>query len=168
VILVSAGSSGVMFARLLAAMDEMAPRLGEPVLLQSGRETRFEARNAPCFDYVTFGTMQRLVSECRVLVGQASVGAVLMTRRFGKPLVLLPRDHTLGELVDDHQFQTARSIEGRSRMIEVVYDVAHLEAAVRRAQAKADAHLTYEPDPERDRLLAALRAALEGPGGPTA
>jgi len=55
----------------------------------------------------------------------------------------------------------ARGDVHRSRLIEVVYDVAHLEAAIRRAQAKADAGLGYEPDPERDRLLAAIRAVVE-------
>jgi len=74
----------------------------------------------------------------------------------------VPRDPVLNETFNDHQFQMARAMEGRSRMIEMVYDVADLETAVRRAQAKADQGLTYEPFPERERLLRALRAAVAG------
>ncbi len=38
-IFVTVGSSLQPFTRLLNAIDEMAPRLGEPVVMQSGRET---------------------------------------------------------------------------------------------------------------------------------
>jgi len=161
VILVTVGSEIRPFTRLLAAMDEMAPRLGEPVIMQCGRQP-YTGRNTHCLGYLTFGRMQRLVARCRAIVGQGSTGAVLMARRYGKPLVLVPRDPALGETFDDHQLQTAHAVKHRSRMMEVVYDIADLEAAVRRAQAKADAGLTYEPDPEREHLLAAIRAAVEG------
>lgn len=163
-ILVTVGSSAAPFARLLAAMDGLAPRLGEPVVMQCGRRP-YPGRYARSVGYVAFGAMEELLCRCRALVGHASTGAVLMARRHGKPLVLVARDPALGETFDDHQFQTARSLEGRSRMVEVVYDIGGLEAAVRRAQAKADQGLTWEPQPERERLLAAIRAAVEGPGG---
>jgi UDP-N-acetylglucosamine transferase subunit ALG13 len=160
-IFVTVGSAVEPFSRLLEAMDDMAPRLGEPVVMQCGRRP-YPGKHTRCFGYITFGRMQQLVRACRALVGHAATGPVLMARRCAKPLVIVPRDPAHNELFDDHQLQTARTTDGRSRMIEVVYDVADLEAAVRRAQAKADRGPTYEPDPERERLLAALRAAAEG------
>ena len=160
-ILVTVGSAPQPFTRLLAAMDEMAPRLGEPVALQSAW-SGFEGRHAQCFSYVTYGRMHRLIRQCRVLIGHGSTGPILMARQYGKPLVLFPRDPAYNETFNDHQLQMARATEGRSRMVEVVYDVANLEAAVRRAQAKADHGLTYEPNREQEELLAAIRAAVEG------
>lgn len=165
-IFVMSGSASHQFIRLLEVMDEMAPRLGEPVIMQCGRQT-YPGRHTECFGYSTFMHVHSLLRECRVLVGQGSAGAVLMSRQYGKPLVLVPRDHKRGEILDQHQLETARSVEGTSRMIEVVTDVAGLEAAVRRAQAKADAGLTYESSSERERLLTALRAAVEGREMPT-
>lgn len=160
-IFVMVGSAHQPFERLLTAMDELAPRLDEPVIMQTGF-SGFHGRHTTCVGYITFGTVRRHVRDASLIVGQASTGVVLMVRHFGKPLVLFPRDPARDEILDDHQLQTARSLEGRSRMIEVVYDVADLEAAVRRAQAKADHGPTYEPDPERERLLAAVRVAAEG------
>lgn len=160
-ILVTVGSAEQPFTRLLHAMDELAPRLGERVVMQSGR-TPYDGRHTECLGYVSFERMHELAEACRVLIGHASTGAVLIARRYGKPLVLVPRDPARNETFDDHQFQMARAMEGRGHMIEVVYDVADLETAVRRAQAKADQGLTYEPFPERERLLRALRAAVEG------
>jgi UDP-N-acetylglucosamine transferase subunit ALG13 len=160
-ILVTVGSEVRPFTRLMAAMDEMAPRLGEPVVMQCGREP-YPGRNTECLGYVTFGRMQQLVSACRVIVGHGSTGPPLMAHRFGKPLIVVPRDPALNETFNDHQFQTARALDHRSLMVEIVCDIAGLEAAVRRAQAKADQGLTYEADPERERLVAAIRAAAEG------
>ena len=160
-ILVTVGSALEPFTRLLAAMDEMAPRLGEPVVMQSGL-TPYPGRHTDCLGYVCFDRMHELVGLCRVLIGHGSTGPALMARLYGKPLIVVPRDPVLNETFNDHQFQMARAMEGRSRMIEMVYNVADLETAVRRAQAKADQGLTYEPFPERERLLRAIRAAVEG------
>lgn len=161
-ILVTVGSAEQPFTRLLAAMDDMAPRLGEPVIMQAGY-CGHRGRNTECVGYVTFNRLHQLVSECRVLIGHGSTGPVLMARRYGKPLIMVPRLPEFGETGDAHPLQAAQAVESRhSLMTEVVYDIANLEAAVRRAQAKADAHLAYEPNPDRERLLAALRAVIEG------
>jgi UDP-N-acetylglucosamine transferase subunit ALG13 len=160
-IFVTVGSAQQAFTRLLDAMDDLAPSLGEPVVMQTGF-SGYQGRHSTCEGYITFGKVHGYVRESTLVVGQGSTGAVLMSRQYGKPLVVMPRDSARNEIFDDHQLQTARSLEGRSRMVEVVYEVADLEAAIRRAQAKAREGLTYEPDPDRDRLLAAIRAAVEG------
>jgi UDP-N-acetylglucosamine transferase subunit ALG13 len=160
-IFVTVGSAHQTFTRLLDAIDALAPRLGEPVVMQTGF-SGYQGRNTKCEGYITFGKVHGYIRESMLVVGQASTGAVLMSRQYGKPLIVVPRDCARNEILDDHQLQTARSLEGRSRMIEVVYEVENLEAAIRRAQAKVREGLTYEPDPERDRLLAAIVAAVEG------
>ena len=160
-IFVTVGSAQQAFTRLLDAMDSLAPRLGEPVVMQTGF-SGYQGRHTKCEGYITFGKVHGYIRESTLVVGQGSTGAVLMARQYGKPLIVVPRDGARNEIFDDHQLQTARSLEGRSRMVEVVYEVEGLEAAIRRAQAKAREGLTYEPDPERERLLAAIRAAVEG------
>jgi len=160
-IFLTVGSAHQAFTRLLDAMDALAPSLGEPVIMQTGF-SGYQGRHTTCEGYITFGKVHAYVRESTLVVGQASTGAVLMSRQYGKPLIVVPRDGARNEILDDHQYQTARSIEGRSRMVEVVYEVGGLEAAIRRAQAKAREGLTYEADPERDRLLAAIRAAVHG------
>ena len=160
-IFVPVGSAHQPFTRLLDAMDALAPGLGEPVVMQAGF-SGYQGRNTQCEGYITFGRVHNYMREATLVVGQASTGAVLMSRQYGKPLIVVPRDAVRNESIDDHQFQTVRSLDGRSRMVEVVYEVENLEAAIRRAQAKAREGMTYEADPERDRLLAAIRAAVEG------
>jgi len=155
------GSSVDAFDRLVGTMDALAPSLGEDVVIQCGRYP-YPGRHARCLGYLAFDEVQVLVQQCRLMIGHGSTGPVLMARRYGKPLVIVPRDPAFHESFNDHQLQLAKAMEGRSRMVEVVYDIKDLEAAVRRAQAKADQGLTYEPFPERERLLRALRATVEG------
>lgn len=166
-IFVTVGSALEPFTRLFEAMDDMAPRLGEEVLMQVGF-CGWRGRNVRCTDYATFGRIHDLVGQCSVLIGHGSTGPVLMARRHGKPVIMVPRLAEFGETADAHPLEAARFVERRgSRMTEVIYDVADLEAAVRRAQQKARDGLTYEPYPERERLLAAIRAAVEGREIPT-
>jgi UDP-N-acetylglucosamine transferase subunit ALG13 len=161
-IFVTIGSAQEPFTRLMDAMDSLAPRLGEPVVMQTGF-SGYQGRNTKCEGYITFGKMHAYIRESTLLVGHGSTGPVLMARRYGKPLVMVPRRPEFGETADAHPLEAARALEAKgSRMVEVVHDIADLEAALRRAQAKAREGLAYEPDPDRDRLLAAIRAAVEG------
>jgi len=73
-ILVTVGSAEQPFTRLLRAMDELAPRLGEPVVIQSGR-TPYPGRHTDCLGYVSFDRMHELVGLCRVLIGRGPTGA---------------------------------------------------------------------------------------------
>jgi len=160
-ILVTVGSSERPFNRLLAAVDAVAPRLGEPVVMQSGL-VPFPGRHTQCVGLLAFSEMEVLCRKARVMVGHASIGVVIVARRFGQPLVLVPRDPARGEVFNDHQLQFARAVQNTSPMIEVLDDVVGLEDAIRRAQEKADGHAAYGPDLEHERLLAAIRAAVEG------
>jgi UDP-N-acetylglucosamine transferase subunit ALG13 len=160
-ILVTVGSAEQPYTRLLAAMDVSADRLGEPVVMQCGQKP-YPGRHTQCLGYLTFGQFHRLARDSRLIIGHASMGPVLVARRYGKPFIVVPRDPAFQETFNDHQFQTARALEGTSRMIEVVFDIAGLEAAIRRAQAKADQGETYEPHLRREPLIAAIRAAAEG------
>jgi len=161
-IFVTIGSALEPFSRLLDAMDEMAPRLGEEVVMQCGRRS-YPGKNTRCFGYITFGQLQQFVRECGGLIGHGSTGPVLMAYRYQKPLIMVPRRHEFGETADAHPLEAARFVERRaSRMTEVIHDVADLEAAVRRAQQKPREGWIYECRPERERLLAAIRTAVEG------
>jgi len=42
------------------------------------------------------------------VISHAGIGTIASAMREGKPLLVLPRDPALGELVDDHQIKTAR------------------------------------------------------------
>jgi UDP-N-acetylglucosamine transferase subunit ALG13 len=56
--------------------------------------------------------MERLTTEAALVISHAGMGSILTARRLRKPIVIVPRQHRLNEHRNDHQIDTARSLEG--------------------------------------------------------
>lgn len=112
------------FPRLIDAMDEVAAGLSEPVIAQTGQTgtawTHLEAHaTLPPARFDEFFTNARLI------VAHAGIGTILSAKRWGRPLVIVPRRHDLGEHRNDHQLATARQVEAIDG-IYVAWDLADL------------------------------------------
>lgn len=102
------------FPRLINALATLAPELDEEIVAQTGQAAR-----APDPETWSTLTVRRTMSPAefeatfaaaRVVVAHAGVGTILSAKRLSRPLVILPRRHTLGEHRNDHQFATARQV----------------------------------------------------------
>lgn len=103
------------FPRLIDALDRLAPRLSEPVIAQTGPVVGCAATLWPALETrakLAPAEFDALFAEARLIVGHAGIGTILSARRHGKPLVVVPRRHALGEHRNDHQIATARQITG--------------------------------------------------------
>jgi UDP-N-acetylglucosamine transferase subunit ALG13 len=123
VIFVTIGTQ-LPFTRLVSAMDSLAVELGEPVVAQIGPD----AGNYPHLeiaDHMTPARFEETFRAARAVVAHAGIGTILSAKRLGKPLILMPRRHALGEHRNDHQLATARCIEGRPGLY-VAWEVADL------------------------------------------
>ena len=111
-ILVTTGTQ-LPFPRLVAAMDRLAPRLDERVVAQVGPDAGAYA-NLETHARLDPETFEALFKEARLIVAHAGIGTVLAACRHEKPLVLMPRRHSLGEHRNDHQLATAEALRGRT------------------------------------------------------
>ena len=83
--------------------------------------------------------------EADVVIAHAGTGTALTSLRMGKRPILVPRDSSHGQHIDDHQFQTAKLLDNmelaHSRRVEDLTQQDLLEAAaykvVRLDQPKA-------------------------------
>ena len=98
------------FPRLIEALDVLAPQLGEEVFAQIGPDTG-DYPNLKTQANVTPDEFEQRFTGARLVIGHAGVGTILSAKRFGKPLVLMPRRHALGEHRNDHQLATAKAVE---------------------------------------------------------
>ncbi len=116
------------FDRLIAAMDALAPTLGQPVIAQVGkgayRPAHMEARIS-----IAPAEFEALVAQASLIVSHAGIGTVLTAARLEKPIVLVPRRAGLGEHRNDHQLATVRQLAGRPGIV-VAEDEAALPAAI--------------------------------------
>jgi UDP-N-acetylglucosamine transferase subunit ALG13 len=156
VILVTTGTQ-LPFPRLVAAMDRLAPALDEPVIAQVGPDpTPYPGLDTrPTLSATEFNT---LFAEARLIVAHAGIGTVLSARRHGKPLILMPRRHGLGEHRNDHQVATAEAL-GALPGLYVARDEDALEDLVRRHDLQA---MQDTPGPGTTMLTGFVRRWLAG------
>ena len=129
-IFVSVGTM-MPFDRLIRAADAWAAAHPEtPVLAQIGRgsyepvHARF-VRLMPPADYA------RTVAEAQLFVAHAGMGSIITAIQSGKPLLMLPRQRSLGEHNTDHQLATVVNVGNRPGLHHVDDD-AELGPAIDR------------------------------------
>jgi beta-1,4-N-acetylglucosaminyltransferase len=122
------------FERLVKEIDRIAGELDEKVVMQIG-STDYEPKNCEYFRFVPRKDIEEFYDGARVIVCHAGGGSILTALQHDKPLVLVPRIKSYGEVFDDHQLEIARQME--SRGATVVYDISNLKPAIDKANAGA-------------------------------
>jgi UDP-N-acetylglucosamine transferase subunit ALG13 len=153
VIFVTVGTHPQPFTRLMRALGPLAA-LDELVVQHGSAPPPPEAAVAERF--LSAAEVVRRAEEARVMVMHAGVGSFLVAWRAGHVPVVVPRLHSLGEHVDDHQAEISRALAAEGHVIPV-WDIADLEAAVRAAPPRV-APRTASPLA----IQQAVRQALDG------
>jgi UDP-N-acetylglucosamine transferase subunit ALG13 len=135
VILVTTGTQ-LPFPRLCQAADQLAATVGETVIVQTG-EANVTLAHATAVASLDPQDFDRTAAEARLIIAHAGIGSILDAARFGKPLIIVPRRHALGEHRNDHQMATARRLAGRVDGLQVAWDLADLAALVGQADTPA-------------------------------
>jgi UDP-N-acetylglucosamine transferase subunit ALG13 len=150
VIFASVGTQ-LPFARLISALDALAPEIGEPICAQIGEDpARYE--NIDAYAKMEPARYDAAFAEARLVVAHAGIGSILTARRLEKPLILMPRKHSLGEHRNDHQAATAahvRTLPG----IYIADDAEALRALITQDLAPAN----NQPGPHIDALIGTIR-----------
>ncbi|MBI4344794.1 MAG: beta-1,4-galactosyltransferase [Euryarchaeota archaeon] len=142
------------FERLVRAMDQLAPRLGEEVVIQRGN-TGYLPRNARSFAFAQREEMERLNREARIVVTHGGAGSIVYALQSGKPVVAAPRLARYGEHINDHQVELVRALEKGGRVIGV-YEIGDLEGAIEKA-ARMEPRVRPRPP-----MVGIIRAYLQG------
>lgn len=144
------------FPRLIDAMNALAPDLGEEVVAQTGPEPG-DWPHLTQHQKLTPEAFEGLFRDARVIVGHAGIGTILSAKRYGKPLIVLPRRHALGEHRNDHQLATARQVE-KLDGVTVAWEAEALGDLLRRPGLPA---ASDSPSPSHAALIAYLRDAID-------
>jgi UDP-N-acetylglucosamine transferase subunit ALG13 len=150
-ILVTVGSSGFQFDRLLQALDGVD--LGEGLVVQYG-PSAVRPAGARCFDFLPAQELAELVRESSAVVTHAGVGSILLALSNARHPFVVPRLKAYGETVDDHQLESARRF-ARAGLVTLVEDPAGLAEALAGPRAAVAAASGREP-----RLVTELRDYL--------
>ena len=144
------------FPRMIDTVARIAAEMNEEIIAQVGPDETPR-------DFETHATLNpakftELFSTARVVVAHAGIGSILSAKKFGKPVILMPRRHDLGEHRNDHQMATAREVEGRPG-VHVAWDEDQLRGFLRKPDLTACGNT---PGAQADSLIAYLKAAIDG------
>jgi UDP-N-acetylglucosamine transferase subunit ALG13 len=145
------------FPRLIASLDALAPELGEPIVAQTGSGGE-KWNNLDRREHLAPAEFEALFAAARIVVAHAGIGTILSAKRLGRPLVILPRRHALGEHRNDHQLATARQVEALPG-IHVAWQAEDLGPLLARSDL---APATEAGSPSHDALIARLRNFIAG------
>lgn len=153
-IFVTVGNAHNPFERLVRAADDVAARLEERVLVQSGH-TRFQTRHAEQVAFLGLEDYEASAGQARLIVAHAGSGSVITAFRLGKPLILMARRKQFAEHVNDHQLELAAALRADPR-VRVVENAEELWAAIASPPVGVAAEAGRAP------LVEVLQAWVEG------
>jgi UDP-N-acetylglucosamine--N-acetylmuramyl-(pentapeptide) pyrophosphoryl-undecaprenol N-acetylglucosamine transferase len=137
---VALGTRHEPFDRLLAVVDEAveAGILPGPVVAQSGHTT-YRPRTFEPVAWLEPAQVEEAAGRARYVVCHSGSGIIGAALRNGKRPLVLPRLHSHGEHVDDHQLQIAHKLEHMGLAVALGDHIApgHLAAALSPLPASA-------------------------------
>lgn len=114
------------FNRLVEAADSAigAGLIQGKFFAQVGRGG-YHPKNMEYAEILDKGAFDRYFQKATGIISHAGMGTIAMALEYGKPLLVLPRLRSLGELVSDHQVATARKFSELGHIL-VAYSVLEL------------------------------------------
>lgn len=150
-IYVTLGTMFLDFPRLTHAMDTIAAKTGERVVMQLGMSKTIP-QHCECFDFKPHQETLDIQRQARLVVCHAGIGAVTDALHVRRPFIVTPRLKRFREHMNDHQMELAQAVARRG-WGRVVLDMADLESACADPLPFPEG---YTPDKER--LLNAVQA----------
>lgn len=145
------------FPRLIDALNALAPKLDEPIVAQIGA-SEGDWPNLDVRPNLAPSEFAETFQTARLVVAHAGIGTILSAKKMGKPLVLLPRRHALGEHRNDHQLATAKQVETLPGM-HVAWEAEALEALL---LTDSLAPATEAQSPSHAALITRLTGFIDG------
>jgi UDP-N-acetylglucosamine transferase subunit ALG13 len=157
-IIVIVGTDHHPFERMVGWVDDrLRAHPGDTVTIQHGWSRSPEL--AEGLDFMAPDELRRRMAEADVVITHGGPGTISDARRSGHRPIVVPRDPTLGEHVDDHQQRFAAWCAERG-VVDLAMTIDALEA---RLATGADTRTPAETAAETDAAVAAFAALVALP-----
>jgi beta-1,4-N-acetylglucosaminyltransferase len=129
-IFVTVGNDFRNFNRLLKKIDEIAHHIPSEIVIQRGYSDH-QPKNINYFEFVPMDRAIKYIQESELVVSHAGIGTIFLCKKYGIPLIIVPRRKKFGEHMNDHQLEIAKALERREdKNIYVVNEEDRLEEIV--------------------------------------
>lgn len=156
-ILVSVGTQ-FPFDRMISTVDRWALETGRTDIVAQTGPSEYSPKAFKCFSMAGPDQFRQLQADAELFVAHAGMGSILTALEFGKPIIVMPRDHVRGEHRNGHQFATADRFRGTPG-VYVVKDEAELYDRLKQVHELVGAQSASRKAPEQ--FLSRLRSFIE-------
>jgi UDP-N-acetylglucosamine transferase subunit ALG13 len=136
------------FDRLIRSVDEWAGTSKEEVFAQIGNAD-YQPKHISYKAFLTPEEFTEKLLSAAAVVAHAGMGTIITALEQGKPVLIMPRQVTLGEHRNNHQFSTAKRFLAL-QYVKVAFDETELSVKlVKLAETMADQNSikTIDPSP---------------------
>lgn len=148
--------------RLLSGLEKVANKHSSiKVKAQAGRSS-YESGVVEIIQSLSPDEFEASVNNCDIFVSHAGMGNVLLAAQLNKPLIIMPRQESFGEHINDHQVDTARAFTHRAG-VTVVNNDEELEAAILSAvkSPKVESVQSNQQNDSRKTLISSIREFID-------
>lgn len=127
-IFVTVGTHEQPFNRLIECIDNLKRDgvIQDEVIIQTGFCT-YEPKFCKWSKLLSYKEMIGHVADARVVITHGGPASFIMPLQIGKVPVVVPRQHSFNEHVNDHQVDFAKAVVERMGTIIPVYEIKKLE-----------------------------------------
>ena len=129
-IFVTVGTHEQQLNRLVEYMDKWAMQHDEEVVIQTGYST-YEPKHCVWEKFFPYQKMVKMVEEARVIITHGGPSSFIMPLQLGKTPIVVPRQKTYEEHVNNHQVKFCKEVESRMGNIVVVDKIDSLSAIIK-------------------------------------
>jgi len=125
-IYVTVGAS-LPFDRLIEYIDkEIAPKFNEKFIAQIHDTSSYIPKNIEYIKTENKKSFDEHIKSADLIISHAGMGVIIDCIKYHKKLILVPRDPSLGEHIDGHQYEICEYLEEKNKDIPIVYDLNNL------------------------------------------
>ena len=130
-IFVTVGTHEQQFNRLIEFIDRMKGQglIEEEVIMQTGYST-YEPSFCKWDRMLPYSQMEKNVQDARIVSTHGGPASFIMPLRLGKVPIVVPRQYSLREHVNNHQVDFVKKVSEEKGMIIPVFDIQDLEHIV--------------------------------------
>lgn len=113
------------FNRLIKAVDLWAKETGRTDIFAQIGETDWQPSHIRFSKFLEPPEFRRMFASSTAVISHAGMGTILSALHHGKPILVMPRQATLGEQRNEHQLATARALSQMNK-VHVAFDEQEL------------------------------------------
>ena len=127
-IFVSVGTHEQPFNRLIQYVDDLKANgtIQEEVIIQTGFST-YEPKHCIWSKLISYEDMLKNIKEARIVITHGGPASFIMPIQIGKIPIVVPRQHSFGEHVNDHQVEFTKVVTNQMGTIIPIYEIEKLE-----------------------------------------